>query len=59
MLEGGVDAATLVATLSAGPPLGLSKIFFHFGAFAHESTIVSFPAPTCIAHPGAVLLHDD
>jgi len=37
---------------------GLYKIFFYLEAFAHESTILSFPAPTCIAHPGAILLHD-
>jgi len=24
----------------------------------HESTIVSFPPPTCIAHPGAILSHE-
>ena len=24
----------------------------------HESTILSFPSPTCIAHPSAILLHD-
>jgi len=24
----------------------------------HESTILSCPPPTCIAHPGAMLLHD-
>jgi len=23
----------------------------------HESTILSFPPPACIAHPGAILLH--
>ena len=27
-------------------------------ASEHESTILSFPTPTCIAHPGAILLHD-
>ena len=37
---------------------GLYKISFYFEAFVHESTILSFPAPTCIAHPGAILLHD-
>ena len=40
------------------PPLGLYNILFYFEASVHESTILSFPAPTCIAHPGAVLLHD-
>ena len=34
------------------------KIFFYFEAVVHDSTIFSFPAPTCIAHPGAILLHD-
>jgi len=37
---------------------GLYKIFFYFEAFVHESTILSFHAPTCIAHPGAILFHD-
>jgi len=35
------------------------KIFVYFEAIVHESTILSFPPPTCIAHPGAILLHDD
>jgi len=39
-------------------PLVLYKIFFYFEALVHESTIVSFPAHTCIAHPGAIVLHD-
>ena len=34
------------------------KIFVYFEAVVHESTILSFPPPTCIAHPGAILLHD-
>ena len=25
----------------------------------HESTIFACPTPTCVAHPGAILLHDD
>jgi len=37
---------------------GLYKIFVHFEAIVHQSTILSFPPPTCIAHPGAILLHD-
>jgi len=37
---------------------GLYKIFVYFEAVVHESTILSFPPPTCIAHPGAILLHD-
>jgi len=24
----------------------------------HDSTILSFPPPTCIAYPGAILSHD-
>ena len=39
--------------------LGLYKLFVYFEAIVHESTILSFPPPTCIAHPGATLLHDD
>jgi len=39
--------------------LGLYKIFVYFEAIVHESTILSFPPPTCIAHPGAILLHDN
>jgi len=38
--------------------LGLYKRFFPCEAAVHESTILSFPPPTCIAHPGAILLHD-
>jgi len=38
--------------------LGLYKIGFYFEAFVYESTILSFPAPTCIVYPGAILLHD-
>ena len=41
-----------------GVGLGLYEIFVHFEAVVQESTILSFPAPTCIAHPGAILLHD-
>jgi len=44
------------------PPLGLHKMFVYFEAVLHESTIFSFPPPTCttcIAHPGAILLHDE
>jgi len=39
--------------------VGLYKIFVYFEAVVHEPTILSFPTPTCIAHPGAILLHDD
>jgi len=41
------------------PPKADYKIFVYFEAIVHESTILSFPPPTCIAHPGAILLHDD
>ena len=38
--------------------LGLYKILVYFGAIVHESTILSFPTPTCMARPDAILLHD-
>jgi len=38
--------------------LGLYKIFVYVEAVGHESTILSFPPSTCIAHPAPVLLHD-
>jgi len=38
--------------------LGLYKILFNFEAVVQESTILSFPPPTCIAHTVAILLHD-
>jgi len=38
--------------------LSLYKIFVYFEARVHESTILSPPLPTCIAHRGAALLHD-
>ena len=38
--------------------LGLYKIFVYFEAVLHESTILSFPPPTCISHPGAIQPHD-
>jgi len=37
---------------------GLYKIFVYFEAVVNESTILSFPPHTCIAHPGAIRLHD-
>ena len=40
------------------PGFGLYKIFVYFGAIVHESTILSFPPPTCIGHTVAMLLHD-
>jgi len=44
---------------SARRVLGLHKIFVYLEAIVHESTILSFAPPTCIAPPGAILLHDD
>jgi len=38
--------------------LDLYKKFDYFEAFVHESTILSPPAQTYIAHPGALLLRD-
>ena len=37
--------------------LGLYKMFVYVEAVVRESTILSFPPPTCIAHPAAILLH--
>jgi len=37
--------------------LGLNKTFVYFEAAVHKSTIMSPPPLTCIAHPGAILLH--
>jgi len=39
--------------------VGLYKIFVYVEAIVHKSTILSCPLPTCIAHPGTILLHDD
>jgi len=36
---------------------GPYKIFFHFKAFVHESILLCFPSPTCIAHTIAILGH--
>ena len=38
--------------------VGLYKIFVYFEAVVHRSSILLFPPPTCIAHPGAILLHN-
>jgi len=38
--------------------LGLYKIFVYFEAVVNKSTIRPFSLPTCIAHPGSILLHD-
>jgi len=37
---------------------GLYKIFVDFEAVVHESTILSSPPPTCIAHPGTIRLRN-
>jgi len=39
-------------------PIILYEILFYSEAVVHESTIFSIPPPTCIARPGAILLHD-
>ena len=38
--------------------IGLHKIVDYFEAVVHESTILAPPPPTCIAHPGPILLHE-
>jgi len=38
--------------------LGLYKICVYFEAVVHKSTILSLYPLTCIAQPGAILLHD-
>ena len=51
--------ADVLSAPAASPiPVGLYKILFSCETVVHESTIRSFPAPTCIAHPGAILVHD-
>jgi len=45
-------------TCKVGEGVGLYKIFVYFEAVVNESTILSFPPPTCIAHSGAILLQD-
>jgi len=37
--------------------IGLYKIFVYFETVVHESPILSFPPPTCIAYPGTTPLH--
>ena len=37
---------------------GLYKIVIYFESFVHESIVLSFLEPTCIAHTVAILLHD-
>jgi len=37
--------------------VGLDKIFVYFETVVHESPILSFPPPTCIAYPGTIPLH--
>jgi len=38
------------------PFIGLYKIFVYFEAVVHETSFL--PPPTCIAHRGAILVHD-
>jgi len=38
---------------SSNAQVGRYKMFLHF-----EARVQSFPAPTCIVHPAAILLHD-
>jgi len=42
------------------PPslITLYQIFVYFESFVHESTVLSFLPPPCIAHTVAILLHD-
>jgi len=35
------------------------KIFLYFESFVHESIVLSFLLPSCIAHTVAILVHDD
>ena len=37
--------------------VGLYKILVYVQAVVHESTVLSFPPPTCIVHLGAIFLH--
>ena len=41
------------------PGFGLYQIFFDFKLFLHESIVLSFFRPACIALIVAILLHDD
>ena len=56
-----MDSVVEMAYLGGGRArgVGLYKIFVYFEAIVHESTILSCSPPTCIAHPGAILLHND
>jgi len=63
----------LSADLGPGPPfesehmpfewgwrtvgLGLYEVLVHFEAYAHESTILLLPPPTCITRTIAILVH--
>ena len=38
--------------------LDFYKIFFYFQSFVHESIVLSFFRPACIAHAVAILFHD-
>ena len=41
-----------------GARVGLYQIFFAYESFVHESIVLSFFRPACIAHTVATLLHD-
>jgi len=44
--------------LQSAPQVGLNKIFVYVEVVVYQSSILSFPPPTCITHPGAIRLHD-
>jgi len=49
---------TATISFSKGSRVGLHKRFVYVEAIVHESTILSFPPSTRIAHPGAIFLRD-
>ena len=44
-------------SFTCGVGFGLHKIFVSVEPCVYESNLLSFPAPTCIAHPGVILVH--
>ena len=58
LVKANLEGAHPIAAELGRPQVGLYKIFVYYEAVVHESCILAFPPPTCIAHPGAVLLHD-
>jgi len=60
----GGDAASMETETSRDtasqvrPQFGLYNFLFHCKAFVHKSIIYILPPTICIAHTGAVLLHD-